>query len=71
MKLFRVLFDIDMPRDENKDTPIRREERYYAAANANDVWEAIKIDRIDESMTFIALIEHAPGIIVLNRERTE
>lgn len=69
LKLFRVVFDVDMEFDkQTKSTPVRREERYYAAARAEDVWEAIALDRADEVMNLIALIEHAPSVAVIPRK---
>lgn len=66
MKLFRVIFEVDLEfNKETKSTPIRREERYYAAPRVEDVWEAIATDREDQVMNFIALVEHAPSVAVL------
>lgn len=66
MKLFRVIFDVDLEfNKETKSTPIRREQRYYAASKIERVWDAIATDRADEVMNLIAIVEESPSCQVL------
>lgn len=51
--------------DHKLSTEIREVNSYYVAETMEQVWEAIELDRLDENIELIAIIQEHPVLAIL------
>jgi hypothetical protein len=66
MKLFRVVTEHESRLPDAKAGELLRSERWYAAESIQAVWTEIALDRMDEDVTILGIIEHAPAVHVVS-----
>jgi hypothetical protein len=68
MKTFRVVTQVDdgEPRKENHKSvqDLRQINTWYVAKTMDEVWEAIALDRLDEGVELIAIIQENSVVII-------
>ena len=66
MRLFRVITQHESRQKDAKPGELMSVEKFFAALSIEEVWKAIEMDRLDEGVDVLAIIEHAPSVQVLD-----